>query len=152
MFRGDPLVDFRLPLIVQCDTKETEDAIRALGFGEGKASWPDQLKSKFLISVDGNGATCSRVVIALKSNSVLLKYRSVNLLYYFSGLNEYFHYIPVNDAIDIRQIVKAERRSPGLCKSISEHGSDFYLKYLTAEASKRYAATLLEQYARIFYD
>jgi hypothetical protein len=113
VFFGDkPDVVFRLPLIRQCVSNDVEDMIRALGFGTGKTSWDDQLKHRFLISIDGNGATCSRVSIALKSNSVLLKYNSNSHLYYFPALVPGVHFVPISDDPDVISVINAEKNAP----------------------------------------
>ena len=85
-FRDAPGVTFHLPKIVQYDTEETADMVRALGVTGSPASWKDQFSYRYLLSMDGNGATCSRVAIALKSRSVLIKYASDFQLFYFDGL------------------------------------------------------------------
>ena len=71
-FRGHPNIHFLLPSLSQCVDAEAEQALRDLGFGGSQIPWSEQFLHKFIISVDGNGAACSRIVIALKSNSVLL--------------------------------------------------------------------------------
>jgi hypothetical protein len=72
-FRGKPQVRFELRKIVQVDSEETADLLRNMGFGDDRyISWDEQLESRFLLSMDGNGAACSRVLVALASNSVLV--------------------------------------------------------------------------------
>jgi hypothetical protein len=92
-FRGHPDIRFLLPKLCQCANPEAERALRDLGFGGPPIQWSEQFGHKFIISVDGNGATCSRVVIVLKSNSVLLKYDSPHRLYHSHGLLPWRHYI-----------------------------------------------------------
>ncbi len=87
-FKNQPRVEFLLPSIVQCDNEKTRDLIREMGFGQGgRIPWRHQLTHKFIISMDGNGATCSRVVLALRSNSVLLKYSSKSFALLFSSFD-----------------------------------------------------------------
>ena len=69
-FRDIADVTFHLPKIVQHDSEDTADLIRALGVTGVPLSWREQFGYKYLLSMDGNGATCSRVAIALKSQSV----------------------------------------------------------------------------------
>ena len=71
-FRGRSDVDFRLPAIVQC-TPEAEQALIQDGFGHGVMGWDEAYTSKFIISMDGNGATCSRPAIIMRSRSVIFK-------------------------------------------------------------------------------
>ena len=84
-FQGNERVDFRLPNIVQAGP-EAQAILETMPFCRKPVlDWKEQLQRRFILSIDGNGATCSRVVIALLSNSVLLKYDSDNIMYYFEG-------------------------------------------------------------------
>lgn len=149
-FSGSPDVAFDLPNIVQCDTPETTAALKALGLPSRPRSWPEQFRHKFLLSMDGNGATCSRVAIALKSNSVLLKYDSPNQLYYFSELIPWRHYVPIATDQQVEEIVALERRSPGLFRSVADQGKEFFERYLRRERVYLYTAALLSEYVQIF--
>ena len=79
--------------------------IVAMDLGKERIPWSEQYRHMFLLSMDGNGATCSRVISSLKSNSVLIKYQSDSILYYFSALEPGTHFISVNDDRDIEGIL-----------------------------------------------
>ncbi len=145
-FREDERVHFRLPMIVQCLEDQAADAIRSLGFGVGPESWQDQLRCKILLSFDGNGAACSRVARALKSNSVLMKHDSDSMLYYFSGLKPWLHYVPFHDFADVVTVVQAEIEEPGFLAPIAAQGALFFDRFLSRDASQTYAAGLIEDY------
>ncbi|HTV64940.1 MAG TPA: glycosyl transferase family 90 [Bryocella sp.] len=150
-FRNSPYVQFLLPLIVQCDSKATEDLLREMGHGNGeRIQWNRQMMHKFIISMDGNGATCSRVAVALKSNSVLLKYNSPQVLYYFSHLVPWRHYIPIAADGDVDGIIQLEQDQPGLFRFIADAGRSFAERYLTREAVTAYGAELIGFYAESF--
>lgn len=150
-FRDKPLVDFRLPKIVRA-TAEAEKLLRDMGFGSGPLAWSQQFKHKFIISTDGHGATCSRVVIGLKSNSVLLKYNSPHQLYYFKYLRPWIHYIPIASDPDIVKTIEMETRDPGFFDFIAQEGKQFAEQYLTRQQVVNYAACLLEMYVDSFWD
>jgi hypothetical protein len=148
-FRDCASVMFRLPLAVQCDSDETRALLRTIGIGDGVVvPWQDQLRHRFLISMDGNGAACSRVVRALLSNGVLLKYASPNVLFYFSGLQPWLHYVPIQHDDDVLHIVETERRTPGFFAPVAQAGRAFACRFLTREALMCYTAALLRLYAR----
>jgi hypothetical protein len=149
-FKDSPLVDFSLTNIVQCLDQGAEIILREMGFGGSAVSWQDQLSRKFLLSMDGNGATCSRVALGLKSNSVLLKYNSNSMLYYFSGLQPWRHFIPIRNDEDVLDIVSAEIRQGGLFEEVASEGQKFYEECLRREPSFDYAAELLEGYYASF--
>jgi hypothetical protein len=64
-FQGNDRVDFRLPNIVHA-TPEAQTLLEAMPFcRKPRLDWKEQLQRRFILSIDGNGATCSRVVIGL---------------------------------------------------------------------------------------
>ena len=146
-FLGHADVHFYLTTLSRCENAEAEQALRDLGFGGPPIHWSEQFRHKFIISVDGNGATCSRVVIALKSNSVLLKYDSPHHLYYFRGLLPWRHYVPIRVDSDIENIIRMERKAPRSFAPIAEEGRYFAGTYLTRQRVLQYAAEVLTNYA-----
>lgn len=150
-FRNNPYVHVHLPLVVQCDNAETEKLLREMGYGDGRRiPWREQFRHKFMLSIDGNGATCSRVALALRSSSVLMKYESPHLLYYFPRLIPWEHYIPITTDAQVEEIVKLEQEKPGFFRFIAEAGKDFAGRYLTKEAVTAYAAGLIRLHSEIF--
>ena len=145
-FRSQPTVDFRLPNIVQCDP-EAEGMLRAEGFGTNPCTWQDQLASKFLISIDGNGATCSRVFVSLASNSVLLKYVSDCEMFYFEGLEAGRHFIPIERHEDVLRAIGEEEVAPGEHAAIAKRSQEFAARHLSRGALEYYTADLLWTYA-----
>jgi hypothetical protein len=141
-------IDFLLPHIVQVENESARQKLASLPFCAGNyISWQEQLGHRFLISIDGNGATCSRVVAALKSNSILMKYHSPYVLYYFPSLTPWVHYIPINSHADVEKILKVERCNPGHLKHISALGKKFFDDYLTKEKVEIYMSFLLTLYS-----
>lgn len=150
-FQGHPDVAFRLPRLVQYDSAETEALLRAMGFGDGViVPWEDQLCYRFLLSIDGNGATCSRVARSLASNSALLKYNSPHLLYYFSGLQPWLHFIPIRDDKDVLHVLDMERQGTGFFSYVATAGTQFAERFLTRDSVLRYTSMLLRLYATAF--
>ncbi len=149
-FRDVDEVEFRLPQIAQCLSAEAEQAIRALGFGEGRMEWREHLDYRFLLSMDGNGATCSRVAMALKSNSVLVKYESPFSLYYFPGLIAGRHFLSVGADQEVVDLVRREQDSPGLFHPVAREGRAFFDAFLTLQPSIAYTAQILSGYSDRF--
>ncbi len=148
-FMRHPHIEFNLPVIVHCDSVQTEHAIRALGFGVNPSSWQDQFGYKSLISMDGNGPTCSRVVLALRSNSVLLKYDSPCILYYFAGLQPWVHYVPIACDNDVITMVEKQQENPDLFRYIAQEGAEFYQIFLQKDKIYLYMAKLLRMYSQL---
>jgi hypothetical protein len=150
-FQGHDRVEFLLPKICQTTDAEAHALLEQMPFCKPeRISWKEQLRRRFLISIDGNGATCSRVVIALRSNSVLLKYNSEDLLYYFSGLSPWQHYIPVACDADVERCFDLEEWSPGVLQRVARQGREFANRFLTREAVTDYMLQLLLLYQACF--
>ncbi len=150
-FDGSMLVDFRLPAIVQCTDTAAEALLRASPFCQRpRLDWATQYRYRFLISMDGNGAPCSRQYLALRSQSALLMYESPNLLFYFRGLVPDTQYVPIRQDQDVERVIAAELASPGNFRAVAENGRSFANTYLTQEMRRRYMAMLLVLHAASF--
>ncbi|MCJ2135218.1 hypothetical protein MKK69_14345 [Methylobacterium sp. J-026] len=145
-FADRPEVDFRLTSVVQCDP-DADALMRAEGFGTGPLDWDFTYRGKFALSLDGNGAACSRPAIILKSNCVLMKYRSNCLLHYSSGLIDGRNMLDITSEEQVIAIVREERRSPGLYAPIAAAGSHFAENVLCKGAALNYTGALLKAYA-----
>jgi len=152
-FWGNPRVDFRLPHIGQCTSQEAYDLLEARPFCQRpRLSWGEQLEKRFVISMDGNGATCSRVVIVLKSNSVLLKYESDHILYYFEGMQPWLHYVPIAEDADVEKVLDLEIYDSTIFEQIAAKGREFAQTYLSRNSVHHYTALVLQLYANSFTD
>ncbi len=145
-FKTSPQVIFRLPNVVQCDSEETAAAVRAMGFGDAFISWPDQLRHRHILSIDGNGATCSRVAIALHSNSTLLRYESDYELFYFKGLEPWVQFVPISAEGDVEAVVADSEARPRRYARLARAGRRFFHDHLRRTACRRYVAALLRGY------
>ena len=144
---GRPQVDFRICDDVQCDGEETAALLRAQPYFGPRMSWEAQLENRYLISVDGNGATCSRVVNALRSGSVLLKSDSPHRLFYFDGLRPFEHYVPVNDLNEVEAVIADLESGRLSAAAITAAANRFFRELLTRPAVEAYTRRLLERYA-----
>jgi hypothetical protein len=149
-FQDEADIHFKLPGLVQCDSTDTEAYLRSFEFASGgPISWKAQFAYRFIISVDGNGATCSRMALALRSQSVLLKYASPYVLYYTRALKPFVHYLPVADDEDVIRYVSVLRSAatndPQPFSEIPENANAFYRRYLSRTAQLCYTAVLLNE-------
>jgi len=142
-FKGSRHVDFRLPRIVQCESDDVVAMVAALGVGGEPMSWQDQFQYRFILSMDGNGATCSRVAIGLLSRAALAKYESQFQLYYFAALTPWRHYIPIVQDEDVEHIVEEEQRRPMTFAPVAEEGATFARRYLGRMGNRDYMLDLI---------
>jgi len=148
-FKDEPLVDFNLPNIVQC-TDEAKSLIKQLGINGSRIEWSEQFKNKFIISMDGNGATCSRVFLALKSNSVLMKYASHHQLFYFPLLRSYEHFLPIHNPKDVLHFINMEKQSSHAYQEINKNAKRFSNEYLSMDSLMEYTSRVLLGYSQIY--
>jgi hypothetical protein len=148
-FKNNPYVDFRLSNIVQCSNLETEKFIKDNIYNGSRVSWEEQLKNRFIISMDGNGATCSRVNKTLMSNSVLLKYNSESILYFFEFLEPWKHFIPIKNDQEVLDVVLKEIHEPGYYKHISVNAGDLIRHNLHYKDIYEYTINILMEYSKI---
>ena len=152
-FTGNERVAFHLPNIVQFSNEEAKILLEQKPYcRKDFMSWQEQLQRRFIISMDGNGATCSRVAIALASNSVLLKYDSAEQLYYFRGLQPWLHYVPVPDDAAVDKLLDMEALTPAIFEAIARNGRRFATEYLSRERVTDYMVKLLIAYGACFSD
>ncbi len=152
-FRGSGKVRFLLPIIAECPFDDARQMLIDMGFGDRViVSWYEQFKHRFIISADGNGATCSRLPIILASNSVLLKYDSRSVLYYFSLLRAWQHYIPIYRDSDVESIVDVDRSIPNYFDLIRFEGQRFARAYLTKYRAMWYTASVLSLYWSRYFE
>ncbi len=145
-FQDSEWVDFRLPNVVQCQSDSVRDEILALGFGVGHANWQEQLRYKYLLSMDGNGAACSRLALSLKSNSIPLKYHSHSQLFYFHGMQPWLHFIPIDCDQQVVDFVLAQNMHHDRHAFIAEQSSAFFRCFLNKSAVMDYTGYLLQLY------
>ena len=149
-FKNDKLVDYKLTNICQCANVATELYIKENICDAPRVSWQEQLKYRFLISVDGNGATCSRVNRALMSNSVLLKYHSDSVLFFFPLMEPWKHYIPIESDREVVEVVQTELKNPGNYKTISDNAKDLIKQSLNFYEIYKYTSLLINEYSKLY--
>ena len=145
-FKDKPGITFELPVIVQCDSPETEALVAALDVGGRRRTWAEQFCYKYLLSIDGNGANCSRVALALRSHSLLVKYNSPWQLFYFHGLEAWHHYLPVRRDDDVVAILGRGEDTAARDATIVANANAFAREYISEQSCRRFTADLLRQY------
>ena len=148
-FKDKEDVRFSLPKIVQCDGPETVRMVEDLGVGGPEVSWPEQLGYRYLLSMDGNGATCSRVAIALHSHAALVKYDSAFRLHYFDGLTPGREFFPADQDEQVLDVIRRERNGTARAEAVAVAGRAFARRYLSRPSTAAYVIELLELYGKV---
>ena len=148
-FRQNPDVMFRISAAANCESPEVELYMREQPWFGPYVPWQDQLRHRFLISMDGNGAAWSRVVRSMRSNSVLLKYESPMVMYYYPALKAGENFLLIREDADIPGIIAQERAEPGKFRQVAQAGSLFAQKFLNPASVSNYTALLLARFSEM---
>lgn len=147
-FHAHPQVVFLISKAAQCLSEEARACLVQQPYFSRYVGWQEQLRHRFLLVMDGNGATCSRLVKGLMSNCVVVKFDSPHELYYFAALAPGRDYLRVAGESDVERIVEREEAGPGTFQSVAQTGQQFAAKYLTVRSVMQYSAMLLAAFAR----
>ncbi len=136
------------------DGKDLKKILEIL-FGKESASVKevDHLKYKYLISIDGNTATGTRVPWIMLSGSSLMKQDSYKIEWFYPAIKPYVHYVPVKeDLTDIfKQYFWLKEHDTEL-KQISLNGQEFVKNNLMPEHIDSHIAIILHEYASLQKD
>lgn len=151
-FNDKENIIFKLPSVVQCDNSETEIFLRNQPYMQAqRMTWDQQYQNRYIISIDGNGPTCTRVALSLLSNSVLMKYKSSWIVYYHRALRPYFNYLPVQNHGDIEHIMETFSHDLASLRFISGNAKrQFRLLFNRRNVQRMFAIALNELYAIFF--
>ncbi len=146
-FCGNPSILFRISAAAQCTSPDAAALLRAQPYFGAHVPWRDQLRSRFLISMDGNGAACSRLARGFRSDSAVIKFNSPHCLFYFPALAAGREYLSVASEAEIEPIIERERATPGSYRAVARAGRAFAERFLTAASTFSYTARLMKQIA-----
>jgi hypothetical protein len=105
---------------------------------------------KYLIDIDGNSCSYSRMAWILFSNSTLFKHASDNIQWYYDDLQPYVHYVPVaQDFSDLQTQFEWSETHPAEAREIAENGRMFAKKTFTEHNILQATADALAQYQKL---
>lgn len=143
------LIDARFSSLIGWDK---DSSIRDLMIKEGMLGRHVPLEDfsvyRYLIDVDGHTANTPRTALFLYSGSVLFKQTTDNILWFYSQLKPYVHYIPVaKDLSDIITQIKWAKDHDEECKEMVGRAYDLAEEVLRLESVYLYFYRLLEAYS-----
>lgn len=104
---------------------------------------------RYLIDIDGHTANTPRTALFLYSGSVLFKQVTDNILWFYSQLKPYVHYIPVSkDLSDICDQIKWAKKHDAECEEMVDRAYELAEEILSPECVYLYFYRLLEAYSR----
>lgn len=107
----------------------------------------DSQAYKYLIDVDGNTCSFSRMAWILYSNSVLLKPESTQVQWYYARLKPYIHYLPINaDFSNLRAQFNWAQAHQQMAEEIANNGHNLARDIFTQDNIFESLATGFTQY------
>lgn len=118
-----------------------------------KVKEEDHLYYKYLISLDGNTCTGTRVPWIMLSNSILIKQVTPKIQWFYEALEPYVHYIPVNERLtDIFSQIEWMKIHDQELHKISKNANNFVQNNLTVEDIDAHMAIILNEYSKLQKD
>lgn len=145
------LIDARFTSLVGWNDKDSsiQDLMRKEGMLGEYVSLEDFSLYRYLIDVDGHTANTPRTALFLYSGSVLFKQTTDNILWFYSQLKPYIHYVPIaKDLSDIITQIQWAKDHDEECKKMVDCAYDLAEEVLRQESVYLYFYRLLEAYSK----
>lgn len=111
----------------------------------------DHLSYKYLINIDGNSSSYSRMFWILLSNSLCLHQTTENEQWYYDAIKPYVHYLPFKkDLSDLKEQIAWAETHPNKVRHIIENAHHFAKDCLFQGSVLSYICDLLWAYADIY--
>ena len=138
--------------VSQLDFPFVKEEMRREGILGPPMSIEEHLRYKYLIDIDGNSCTYSRLYWILKSNSLCLKHSSVNEQWYYKGLEPYVHYIPLKEDIsDLEAKILWAKNHSDKVEKIIQNANEFANQSLKHSDALLYFYKVLERYQKLLH-
>lgn len=113
----------------------------------------DSLKYKYLINIDGNTCSFSRMFWVMLSNSVLLKQESDHIQWYYRAVKPWIHYIPfAYDCKDIYDAIDWARSHDDEARAMSQRSSELVGEIFSQDAVADYLERVINAYTECLVD
>ncbi|OGN59703.1 MAG: hypothetical protein A3F40_04535 [Chlamydiae bacterium RIFCSPHIGHO2_12_FULL_27_8] len=131
------------------DGMQLKEVLTGLKLVKNHASILEHLDYKYLPNLDGYMCTYPGFQWRLLSNSVVLKQKSDEVQWFYSGLEPYVHYIPIeNDMSDVLEKISWAISSDDKCKEIAENSTEFVKNNLSTANVYAYLYKVILKYSK----
>ncbi len=112
----------------------------------------EQIRYKYLISLDGVSSTWPGLLWKLASNSLTLKQESSHIQWYYGALKPYVHYLPLeNDLRDLEKVYAYAQTHDDEMKMIASNAQEFIQKNARYEDLLAYLKITMDAYCKNIY-
>jgi hypothetical protein len=140
-------VDARLTAYTHQHNHKFLQQIKQLYPLTAKTNPGDAQAYKYLIDIDGNSASFTRMAWILYSNSLLFKPASENQQWYYDQLQPYVHYVPIAaDFNDLESQFNWAQQNPQQAQAIAANGRELAREIFSKDRVLQAAAEALKRY------
>ena len=146
---------YAVPVCHECSSRITFQVVKndirltSSGTGGTQFKYPDYIKHKFLIDIDGN-AWSSRFILLLSTGCVIFKIETPYVEYFNEFLVPYKHYIPVaSDSSDLPEKIQYAVDHDDEMRAMSENLVSSFNRFIANGRWELYVKTLLTEYSRL---
>jgi hypothetical protein len=105
---------------------DSENLNDLIDYNDNELTPIEQLQHKYILDVDGWSNAWDGLIWKLYSGSLVIKVKSVWKQWYYDDLQEYVHYVPVNnDFSDLKEIIQWCIKNDEKCKEIIKNSREF---------------------------
>jgi hypothetical protein len=141
-YSSNPDIDIKYNKLVQGVTNNNNEFILA----EGK-SIQEMLKSKFLISIEGNDVASNLKWILLSNSVALMPIPKVCSWFMEDHLEPFVHFVPLNDNFDdLEEKYQWCLDNLDECEKISKNATEYILQFMNEENEREIVNTLITNY------
>lgn len=116
----------------------------------GFVSPKESLQYKYLIDIDGNSCSWSRLYWTLLSNSVVFKQVTDNVQWYYGALSPGIHYVPIKeDLSDLPEKISLAIKKDAKMKEIAKKATAFASENLSETMIYLYLYLVINHYAKL---
>jgi hypothetical protein len=141
------ITDFGITNIVQMDPGSVREQVGDIdSILKPQLSQKDHYNYKYILSIDGNTACWDRMMWIASSQSILMKYKSRHMLWYYPLFIEDQHYVGV-DMNTMHNKFKFCEANPGIANYMVMNANAFVSNFITPLTPVLYLKTLFEEAA-----
>jgi hypothetical protein len=138
----NPNIDIKFTKLVQGYTNDNDEYIIA-----DNMSYQEQLKSKFIISIEGNDVATNLKWLLLSNSVVLMPTPTVCSWFMEDCLKPYVHYIPISsDFTDLESQYQWCLENLNTCECISKNATEYIEQFLDSAKEEEITKTVIDTY------
>lgn len=145
------LLDARFTRYVQLDSEDVREKLKLFCPLAPSLSPKEHLQYKYLINVDGNSCSYSRMFWIMLSNSLLIKQESDEIQWYYGKIKPWVHYVPLEtDLSDLFARIEWAKEHDSEAQEMAKSATELAVEIFSEESMGDYLQKLFIAYESCF--